>query len=54
MTPEKLEGEPLKRNQFFGFPCCSTRENLSNHVANSYYYRTDIDEARVISTLHHK
>ena len=32
-----------------GFPCCSTREDLSIDVSIIYYCRTDIDEARVIS-----
>ena len=43
----------LKRKQIFGFPCCSTRENLSIDVSISgnYYYRTDIDEAMVIYFL---
>ena len=41
-----------KKNQFFEFPCRSTREDLSIDV--SIQCRTDIDEATVISTLQHK
>ena len=38
----------------FGFPCCSTRENLSIDVQINYQSRTDIDEAKVITALQHK
>ena len=37
------------RFTFFGFPCCSTREDLSIDECS-----TDIDEAKVISALRHK
>ena len=40
----------LKRKQIFGFPCCSTRENLSIDVS-IIINRTDIDEAMVIYFL---
>ena len=36
-------------NQIFGFPWCSTREDLSIDVSISN--RTDIDEAKVISAI---
>ena len=39
----------IKKDQFFGLLCCSTRENLSNRVPISYYCRTNVEEARVIS-----
>ena len=40
-----------KENQFFGFPCCGTCEDLSIDVGMNYYCTTDIDEARAISFL---
>ena len=49
MTAETLKSAFKKI--FFGFPCCSTYENLFYHVPISCYCRTDIDEARVISFL---
>ena len=44
----------FKKNKNFGFPYCSSCEDLSIYVAINYYCRTDIDEARVISALQHK
>ena len=44
----------FKKNKNFGFPYCSSCEDLSIDVAINYYCRTDIDEARVISALQHK
>ena len=37
----------------FGFPCCSTREDLSIDVSITNV-GLDIDEAKVISALRHK
>ena len=39
-----------KKNLIFGFPCCSTREDLSIDVLITNC-RTDIDEERMISFL---
>ena len=46
----------MKNIQIFGFPWCSTREDLSIDVSitNVGVSRTDIDEAKVISALCHK
>ena len=37
-----------KENQIFGFPCCSTHEDLSIDRYIIFYCITDIDKARVI------
>ena len=41
-----------KKQQIFGFPWCSIREDLFIDV--SITYRTDIDEAKVISAVRQK
>ena len=45
----------LKKNQIFGFPWCSIREDHSIDVLiTNVGVRTDIDEAKVISALRQK
>ena len=42
------------QHNIFGFPCSSTREDLSIDVSISYQCSTDIDVAKVISALQHR
>ena len=46
----KIQFRPfLKEIQIFGFPHCSTREDLSIDVSINNVASTDIDETKVIS-----
>ena len=50
----KFEFRTFFEKKNFRIPWCRTREDLSIDVSISYYCRTDIDKAKVISALRHK